>query len=289
MDLHALAAGGFLLSSFAPHKTRETQVSRMETRCLFSARCLRQLVLYALSTMFCAVPLRGADDAKDVQSIADLRIEGLKALEKQDRGAAIDAADRLLQHHPNDPRAIRLVGDLYLRSGKVNSAITQYERYVELVPVDKPELWQYGVALALADRFDEGRQLFEMHRIVNPNDVENAAWHFLCVAKLAGIAEARKLVLPAPSDSRVPMNEIRRLLIDGNEERVWSAVNQLPEDAAGHKEASFYANLYLGLLADAQKNPTKAKRLVGAAAKTEQVNFMADIARVYLTEIEAEK
>lgn len=227
--------------------------------------------------------------AEEVPSIADLRIAGLRGLEKGDREEASGAAGRLLLHHENDPRAIRLAGDLLLRAGKINSAIQQFERYIELVPGDRPELWQYGVALTLANRYEDGRKLFEQHRVVNPNDVENAAWHFLCVAKASGLDDAKKLVLPAPDDPRVPMGEIRRLLIDGDEQRVWDGVNRLPEGSNDRNEASFYANLYLGLYAHALNNPTKAKRLVAAALKTGQVNYMTDVARVYLAELEAEK
>ncbi|MGV3483294.1 MAG: tetratricopeptide repeat protein [Planctomycetaceae bacterium] len=253
---------------------------------LLHARKLIAFTLLAACASIMTLPTLAADTAP---SIADLRVAGLRGLEKGDQAAASDAADRLLLHYANDRGAIRLAGDLYLRCGKINSAIKQFERYLDLVPEDRPELWQYGVALALANRYDEGRKLFELHRVANPNDVENAAWHFLCVAKIAGLKDAKKLILPAPDDRRVPMNEIRRLLIDGDEQRVWDAVNQLPEDSAARREATFYANLYLGLYADAQNNSTKAKRLVGEAAKVEQINYMTDVARVYLMEIEAEQ
>jgi lipoprotein NlpI len=237
-------------------------------------------------SLLCGLPCALAQE-RSSPSISELRIQGLKGLEKRDGAVASDAADRLLLHYPKDARAIRLAGDLYLRSGKINSSIKQFERYIELVPADKPELWQYGIALALAGRFDEGKKLFELHRVVNPNDVENAAWHFLCVAKKSGLKEAKRSVLPAPNDSRRPMEEIHRLLIDGDERRVLDAIDALPADSAARSEASFFGNLYLGLYADAQNNPTKAKRLVGEAAKVDQVNYMADIARVYLIELEA--
>jgi len=248
-----------------------------------------QSALFSVIAFLLAMPFCCADDPEAVPSISDLRVQGLRALEKQDRNLAGDAADRLLLHHGDDPVAIRLAGDLFLRSGKIHSAATQFERYIELVPGDKAELWQYGIALAFIGRYDEGRKLFELHRSVNPNDVENAAWHFLCVAKLAGMKEAQKLVLPAPGDARVPMNEIRRLLIDGNEQRVTDAVNQLTEGSASRAEASFYANLYLGLYADCYSNSAKAKRLIGEAAKTEQVNYMTDVARVYVVELDVKK
>jgi lipoprotein NlpI len=247
------------------------------------------LPLFAMCAFVSTKSIGHADEPEVVPSISELRMEGLRGLEKRERAAASDAADRLMLHYENDPRAIRLAGDLYLRSGKIHTSIKQFERYIELVPDDKPELWQYGIALALVGRYEDGRKLFELHRSANPNDVENAAWHFLCVAKLAGMKEAVKLVLPAPGDTRVPMNEIRRLLIDGNEQRVTDAVNQLTEGSAGYAEANFYANLYLGLYADAFGNTTKAKRLIGEAAKTEQVNYMSDVARVYLIELDVKK
>lgn len=229
-----------------------------------------------------------ADEPEAPPSISDLRTSGLRALETGDRSGASDAADRLLLHYEADPRAIRLAGDLYLRSGKIHSSIKQFERFIERVPQEKPELWQFGIALALAERYEEGRKLFELHRTVNPNDVENAAWHFYCVAKLAGREQAEKLVLPAPGDTRVPMNEIRRLLIDGNENRVVDAVKQLTEGTPGHASAKFYADLYLGLYADSIGQDEKARQYVNEAAKTTQVNYMADIARVYAMELDAD-
>jgi lipoprotein NlpI len=245
------------------------------------------LVALSAPLSFCA-PCASADEPEVKPSISDLRTTGLRALEKGDRAGASDAADRLLLDYEADPRAIRLAADLFLRSGKIYSSIKQFERFIERVPEEKPELWQYGIALALAERYEEGRKLFELHRTVNPNDVENAAWHFYCVAKLAGREQAEKLVLPAPGDTRVPMNEIRRLLMDGNESRVTDAVNQLTEGSEGQKAAKFYADLYLGLYADSIGDDAKARKYVNEAVKNAQVNYMGDIARVYATELEAE-
>lgn len=43
---------------------------------------------------------------------------------------------------------------------------------------------------------------------MNPNDVENAAWHFLCVARAESPEQARAALLPVGSDRRVPMRQI---------------------------------------------------------------------------------
>ena len=42
-----------------------------------------------------------------------------------------------------------------------------------------------------AGRYQDCREQFESHRTVNPDDVENAAWHFLCVAR-ASLRRKRK-------------------------------------------------------------------------------------------------
>ena len=43
---------------------------------------------------------------------------------------------------------------------------------------------------------------------MNPADVENAAWHFLCVARQEGAEKARAALLPVGADPRVPMREV---------------------------------------------------------------------------------
>jgi len=230
-----------------------------------------------------------ADEVATAPSISELSANGFRALGNRELSSASDAADSLILSYKDDVRATLIAGDLYLRSGKIKSAITQFERYLQMVPEDKPELWQYGIALAFANQFDDGRKLFELHREANPNDVENAAWHFLCVAKLSGFNEAKKLVLPAPNDSRVPMSQILRLLIDGDEQQVIDAVEQLPDGTRRREEAEFYGNLYLGLYADAAGNATQAKQFIGKAAKFVPSNYMSDVSRVYLAELEAKK
>src|SRR4029078_7815766 len=65
-----------------------------------------------------------------------------------------------------------------------------------------------GIALYYAGRYADCRRQFESHRSVNPDDVENAAWHFLCVARAASPEKARAALLPVGPDARVPMREV---------------------------------------------------------------------------------
>src|SRR6187431_2335357 len=110
-----------------------------------------------------------------------------------------------------DMRAIldRAVTDF--RAGRVEAALEGFDRVARLSPADAPHLWQRGIAQYYAGRFRECRDMFISHRTVNPADVENAAWHFLCVARAESVAAARTQILPVGPDARVPMREVYRL------------------------------------------------------------------------------
>jgi lipoprotein NlpI len=140
-----------------------------------------------------------------------------------------------------------------------------FDQLVEAVPSAEPELWQRGLALYYADRFADGRAQFELHRTVNPNDVENPAWHFLCVAKLEGVEAARAKLLPVGEDSRVPMKEILELFSGrGNQAAVLQAAGQ--GEGEVRKNQLCYAHLYLGLFHEAAGNAEKAREHITQAA-----------------------
>src|SRR5688572_28540198 len=92
--------------------------------------------------------------------------------------------------------------------GRVVQSAQGFDTLARMVPSEAPELWQRGIALYYAGRYKDCRAQFESHRTVNPNDVENAAWHFLCVARGESPASAKAALLPVGRDSRVPMRQI---------------------------------------------------------------------------------
>tara|TARA_R110002049_G_scaffold2750_2_gene21410 strand:+ start:118515 stop:119312 length:798 start_codon:yes stop_codon:yes gene_type:complete len=221
--------------------------------------------------------LRSTDEAK----VSGLRAHALGSLQKGDPAAAIKAADAMVRISPDDPRTTRLAGDIYLRSGKPKWAVRMFDRYLETNADEMPDLWQRGIALYFMGDFKTGAEQFERHRTVNPNDVENAAWHFLCVSKLDSPDEAKKRVLAAPNDPRIPMEEIRHMLITGDRDAVTNRINETPANSPTRLAAQFYGNFYLGLYADALGETEKAKSLMKQAAKDAPRNYMGDIARVY--------
>ena len=69
-------------------------------------------------------------------------------------------------------------------NGRIAESVTGFDNVAKLAPRSAPQLWQRGIALYYARRYRDCREQFEAHRLVNANDVENAAWHFLCVARV---------------------------------------------------------------------------------------------------------
>ena len=174
-----------------------------------------------------------------------------------------------------------LRGSVLLRLGRIADSLDDFERAVALDSRHGPYLWQRGIALYYAGRFEECARQFEAHRSVNPADVENAAWHFACVARDRGIGPARGALLPVGDDARVPMSEVYELFASRADR---SAVLAAADAAAPHLRASarFYAHLYLGLHAEAEGRRDAARDEIAKAVESGIEGFMVDVARVHL-------
>lgn len=172
-------------------------------------------------------------------------------------------------------------GERLFLTGKIEESVAAFERAIELEPRVKPQLWQLGISYYYAKKFKQGRELFESHQTVNRHDVENAAWHFLCVARSEGVDVARKnlLELDTRRDPRVPMTEVYELYAGrGSAEVVLATAKQ-----AGSERARMYAHLYLGLYYEVAKKPDLARRhmLLSADAKLTR-NYMHGVAKVHV-------
>ncbi|MEM6778490.1 MAG: tetratricopeptide repeat protein [Planctomycetota bacterium] len=192
-----------------------------------------------------------------------------------------------LTEAPSSPRVRLLAADRLLRSGDAKAAVEQFDFYADLRPEQGPYLWQRGIALYFVGRFEDGVEQFKIHREVNSKDVENAAWHFLCLAKLESPEKARQLVLPAPDDPRPTMKEILEMLRTGNTSNVSDRMKEC-EGQPDEGVAAFYGNFYLGLHADALGQRKEATKFMGRAAAKAPMGYMGDIARVYLEFLESQ-
>ena len=182
------------------------------------------------------------------------------------------------QTRGENPREVfdRAVSDF--ERGRVVESAAGFDNLVKLVPDSAPQLWQRGIALYYAGRYKDCRAQFELHRTVNPNDVENAVWHFLCVARQESPDKAKSALLPVGPDSRVPMRQVYDM---------FRGVRR-PEEVltAGGPEATgqFYAQLYVGLYYEALGNKPKAlEHITAAAAERFAVGgYMHTVAKVHL-------
>ena len=189
------------------------------------------------------------------------------------------AAVRTVQP-PTDPQTLFDAAVESFFAGDVEDAAAHFDALVAHTPQVKPQLWQRGIVLYYVGRYDDCREQFESHRIVNPNDVENAAWHFLCVAHAESPERARADLLPVGPDPRSPMREIYGLF-NGTQtaEDVMAAAN-------GRPGAEFYAHLYVGLYAEARGDPKEAIAHIREAAAERYARaggYMHTVARVHLS------
>jgi len=169
----------------------------------------------------------------------------------------------------------RAVSDF--QGGRIEESVAGFDRLVKLAPDALPQLWQRGIALYYAGRFKDCQAQFEAHRTVNPNDVENAAWHFLCVARGVSPAKARAALLPVGPDSRVPMSAIYQMF------RGKLSVEQVLKAGGNQSDGQFYAALYAGLYLEAMGDAEQALKHIrnAAADRYSGSGYMHDVARVH--------
>ena len=233
--------------------------------------------------------MTAASPAQEDVSVSGLRAQASQALTDGDPRGAIANANAMVRLAPDDPGTALQAADIYLRAGKAQTAVPLFDRYLKSHPEDSPQLWQRGIALYFIGEHEAAARQFEIHRTVNPNDVENAAWHFLCVAKAQSPAEAKAKLLPAPGDPRPPMAEVLEMFKTGDTKVVIDKVESMPADSRQRASAKFYGDFYLGLYADALGRADDAKKFMSEAAEKAPRNYMGDVARVYAKHLRDEK
>ena len=126
---------------------------------------------------------------------------------------------QVLAQETKSPRAWVDQGSAEFRAGKIAQSIQSFESATRLRPDIRPHLWQLGISYYYAGEFEKGRRLFESHQTVNPQDVENAIWHFLCLSRVEGLEAARKSFITITDDRRVPMKELHGLFAGTRNEK----------------------------------------------------------------------
>ena len=203
--------------------------------------------------------------------------------EAGEHAKAVADAETLVGLAPDDARAYHHRGLARFRAGRVEESVRDFDKYVEMEPRELPDHWQRGIALYYVGRYEDGRKQFEAHQTVNRHDVENAAWHYLCVARSAGVEKAREKLIPISGDARVPMAQVHAMFAGkATPEDVLAAAKAGDSDPGRLKDRLFYAHLYIGLFHEAHGEAAKAREHIDlAAGRYAQRHYMGDVARVH--------
>ncbi|MEO8269222.1 MAG: hypothetical protein ABI557_05850, partial [Aureliella sp.] len=198
---------------------------------------------------------------------------------------AADRASAAAKLAEDSPQLLQGAAEVLYRSGHSADSLILFDRVVDLTPESAPQNWQRGIALCSCGKFAEGAKQFETHHSVNPDDVENSAWYFLCIAKTDGIEAARKTVIPSRGDGRQPMMSVLKMLQHKLEPgQVLKAARENTSQGPERQRAEFYAALYIGLYYDALGDAQKAAEHLKQSLTSGDSGYMVDVARVYLAD-----
>lgn len=224
-----------------------------------------------------------AQDPQEIERGRVMLSEASQAYAAKDYAQAADKALKAAELDQQSAALQQRAGELVFLSGKPEESLKLFDRVIKLAPESAPQNWQRGIALCCVGKFSEGEKQFATHHEVNPDDVENSAWHFLCVAKTKGLEAARKTVIPSRGDGREPMMSVLRML-QGKiaPDKVLEAAQTNTSDGPARKMATFYGSLYVGLYFDSIGEKEKAIAEFKRCLAVGEQGYMADATRVYL-------
>lgn len=217
---------------------------------------------------------------------------GLGLLGKRDNEGALACFKEVLRLDPAfRPEVHDRMGDALLKLGRFQESIAAFDKYLESRPKFAPDHWRRGIALYYAGRFDDGRKQFDIHRTVNPEDVENSAWHYLCNARATSPKKAREDLIPVTKDARVPMKEVLELFAGKLKPAdVIAAVEATKLSGEKLKEARFYAHLYVALFYESEGDAKKALEHLTIAVEQYKIgHYMWDVGNAHLKMLKGKK
>lgn len=222
--------------------------------------------------------------AADAQNPDALYLLGQACLRLRDNAGAEDAFTKLIAVAPKLWFAHDGRGDARLKLGKFAESVADFDKALELNPKFAPEHWRRGIALYYAEKYAEGAKQFETHKTANPQDVENAAWHYLCNSHVVGRKKAQSELIDVTQDRRVPMAEIQKLFAGKLQPAdVLARAEKVPADSDAGKEARFYAHLYVGLWYEAEGDSRKAREHLTTAVDEYKIShYMWDVGHAHV-------
>jgi lipoprotein NlpI len=250
------------------------------------SRRLRNVVFVSICAVQLIVVASMRLQAQDAVQSALVKASELLS---QDKGKeAVAELDVAIGKQPNNVSLLQLRAETLFRIGEFEKSMKDFDKVVELKPQLKAENWQRGIALYYVGRFKDGADQFEEHHRVNPDDVENTFWFFLCLAKAESIEAARKKIIPSRGDARPPLMEIYKLVRgEVMPADVEKSISQFTAGTSGREQAEFYGYLYLGLWFDLQGDKPKAIDYLKKSLAANDRGYMADVGKVHLKTLQS--
>ena len=178
------------------------------------------------------------------------------------------------------PQALVDRAEAAFTAGRFDEAVARFDELAIMVPDAAPVLWQRGIALYELGRYRDCAAQFAAFFAVDAKDLENATWHFLCVARGESLDRARATQLAAGPDRRIMRSEIYEMMRG----RITpEALIDLSNTSVS--VAQFYAYLYAGLYREVLGDRAGAVEYLTAAASeryNEDGGFMNVVAKVHL-------
>jgi len=202
----------------------------------------------------------------------------------QKHAQAMADFDKAIALDPKNAEAYNRRGSEHFKLGHIEQSIADFDQYIKLKPQDGPSHWQRGISYYYAGKYAEGAKQFEGYEQVDANDVENAVWRYLCMAKKDGVEKARKAILKIGNDRRPWAMQVYALFCGKSKPAdVLDAARAGDPPARELNERLFYTHLYLGLYYDAAGDKAKALEHMSTAAENHMIgHYMWDVAHVHL-------
>lgn len=196
---------------------------------------------------------------------------------------AEELLDRLISEFPEQHQVLYYRGRVRFCRGNFEGSAVDFDAYYEAVPEARNRQWERGITLYFAGRYQDGADQFEEYQTYHDADVENAAWRYLCEARVDGAEQASENLMPVGPDRRVPMMKIHALY-GGKAEpaEVFLECEKLPDASPAKNAALFYAHLYVGLWYESRGDEAKAKEHLVLAAESYPIDhYMGFVAKVH--------
>lgn len=204
--------------------------------------------------------------ARAVLQVSPYNVRALSLLgqiyeQRREYRNALNQYDVIVARQPLSAAAYDRRGAIQFLLNRMDEALADFDKAIELEPKRKTDHWRRGITLYMLGRFPEGAEQFAAGREVFADDVENALWHFACVARSQGLDEARRQMFPLGNEARIPLREMHGFYRgEKTKDDVAAAIRAGEPEPAELRTRMMYGHLYFGLYHDLLGEKDEAMR-----------------------------